>query len=317
MQNAALEFAALVLAEFSPSTDLDDFDAVSAHDEDSGLNVDVPLLLKANIEGEAGRFAKAVSLWELVLYDPNGIAVEPQFKLSRLALGLLRDRGVPDGDLQTISELTEEGPLLYAGFREELRDRFEGASPNEDRISELADYASFRVHTNLAAAHMNLANLYSAWRQLDLAVYHYGMVWAHSRGEIALEKWNQIQGGRKLIPSGTTSDAALRLYLHIPPPSNSNHLPGSFDELVLPPSTVRMEGIQELIRRVAGNAAPPAPQPVEVRAVELEGQPVPGPAAPPAVPPAQRTPGSPPPKSNGGNSPLPQAAAPPTAPAQR
>jgi hypothetical protein len=256
-----------------------------------------------------------------VLYDPNGTNIEPKFKLSRLSLGLLRDQGVPDGDIQTISDLTEEGPLVYANFREELRDRFKGASPNEDRISEMSDYASFRAHQNLAAAHMNLANLYLAWRQRDLAVYHYGMAWAHTRSEAALEKWNQIQGDRKLIAGGTTSDATLRLYLRIPPPSTSNHLPGSFDELVLPPSKVRMEGIQEHLRRVAGNASPAAPEPValppvEVRAVELEGQPVPVPAAPPAAPPARRTPGSPTPNRNGGAAAprtVPPAAAPPAA----
>ena len=314
-QNAALEFAGLVFAEFFPSTVLDDFDAVSAHDVESGLNVDVPRLQKANSEAKEGRYTKAVALWEQVLFNPNGSAVQPQFKLGRLALGMISEQGVPDSDLQLILDLVKQGPLPHEGFRAELRGRFQATSPYEDKISEWSDYAAFQAHTNAAAAHMNLGNLYSAWRQLDLAVYHFGMAWAHSRSESALEKWNHMQGERKLIPEGTVTDGALRLYLLLPPPGTSNHLPGSFDEIVLPPSKVRMEGIQDQIRRVAGNAPPPPPQPVALPGEAVDAPPAPVQPAAPAAPPPRRKAGSQAPKDSGATSPAPRAAQPAGVPA--
>jgi hypothetical protein len=292
LQNATGEFSALVIAEFFPSTALDKFDAVRARDPDSGMKADVPLLVRANLEAEEGRYVKAVSLWELVLYEPNGAAIPPAFKLSRLSLGMLHDQGLPDAELLAITGLTEEGPLVYAGFREELRDLLHGASPNEDKIAEQSDYAAFRAHANLGAAHMNLANLYLAWRQLDLAVYHYGMAWAHTRAEAALEKWNQIQFDRKLIANGQANDSTLRLYLRLPPPSTSNHLPGSFDERVLPPSKVRMEGIQAQIRRASGNSAPAALEPVALPALDVQLEPLTAPAGGTKSAPAARSTGT-------------------------
>jgi hypothetical protein len=187
---------------------------------------------------------------------------------------LLREEGVPEDVLAKLEPLTVEPAMEFVSFRDMLRGALGGPSPHADRVAELSDYRAARAHANLAAAHLNLARLARAQRQLDLAAYHFAMTWAHTRAEGALQAWQTLQRERNLIPGGLGAEDAIRLYLRIPPPATAWHLPGPFDEGVLPASPLRAEGIRAQIRRAGGIASPP-PQAESVAPVEVQVEPVP------------------------------------------
>ena len=283
VQNALIEFAQLVDAEFYPSTDLDRFDPVTARDEDSGETAPVRTLAIANEHASKRRYAQAMRFWQLALFDPNGDQVPRLFKVTRLSVGLLREEGVPEDVLKVLEEeFLDASPDDFVSFREDLRDELGGLSKYEDRIGELSLSAEARVHHNLAAAHANMGRLARAQRRLDLAAYHYAMAWAHTRDPQYLEAWKAIQVERRLLPGGLNDMQAIKLFLSQPPPNTAHHLPGPFDQKVLPASDVRNEGIAGIIRRAGGISVSEPLEPIDMK---LEPVPLePPPAEPAAVP---------------------------------
>ena len=140
----------------------------------------------------------------------------------------------------------------FVAFRSAVRRALGAKIPEEAQIVELSSIRLNRAHYSLAAAHLNLARAYRPRRQFDLAAYHFAMAFAHNPSEAALDGWGQVQAARNLVPGGLENRSAMRLYLSIPPPATARHLPGKFDEAVLPESSIRTEGIAARIRRIAG-----------------------------------------------------------------
>lgn len=276
VQNALIEFAQLVDAEFYPSTDLDRFDPVTARDEDSGEVAPVRTLMIANEHAAQLRYPLAVRFWRLALFDPNGERVPRLFKVTRLSAGLLREEGVPEDVLKVLEEeFLDAGPVDFVTFREGLRDELGGPSKFEDRIGELSLYQDARAHYNLAAAHANLARMSRAERKPDLATYHYALAWAHTRDPQYLEAWKAIQTERRLLPAGLTDVQAIKVFLSQPPPNTARHLPGPFDEKVLPPSDVRKAGMAGIIRRAGGATASEPLEPIEMQFEPVPLEPLP------------------------------------------
>lgn len=252
LQTALIETAALVEIELFPGEPPDETTIEAALDPDTGEEMATPLLTKGNRFAGKGAVDQAIYYWELSLYAPEEESVPELYKLTRRTLNLLRGEGIAEETLEALTGLVDAPPVDFVDFRSAVRRALRAKIPEEAQIIKLSSIRLNHAHYSLAAAHLNLARAYRPRRQFDLAAYHFAMAFAHNPSEAALDGWGQVQAARNLVPGGLANRSAMRLYLSIPPPATARHLPGKFDEAVLPESTVRTEGIAARIRRIVG-----------------------------------------------------------------
>ncbi|MCH8882738.1 MAG: FolB domain-containing protein [SAR324 cluster bacterium] len=248
----AVHVSALVEIELFPGEPPDETTIEAALDPDTGEEMATPLLTKGNRFAGEGAVDQAIYYWELSLYAPEEESVPELYKLTRRTLNLLRGEGIAEETLEALTGLVDAPPVDFVDFRSAVRRALRAKIPEEAQILKLSSIRLNHAHYSLAAAHLNLARAYRPRRQFDLAAYHFAMAFAHNPSEAALDGWGQVQGARNLVPGGLANRSAMRLYLSIPPPATARHLPGKFDEAVLPESTVRTEGIAARIRRIVG-----------------------------------------------------------------
>lgn len=269
-QNALIELAdtfaqALLPVGENPPIILED-----ATDPDTKETYVVPALANGNRFAAQNRYGKAITLWEVVLFQPEYGPEEAGYRIARRALFKLDEEGMNGEDLDRLRPLAANPPVPFVELRTKIREVLGKISPMEDRILALANERENRVHLNIAAAHRNLAEYYSLHKRKDLAVYHFAMAFAHKQSEQNLDSWGVMQSGRQLIPGGLSDLEALRIYLRVPPPGYVHHIIGPVQETVLPVSGLRVEEIQDRLDAIASQSNNPAFSLMESTVIEVE-----------------------------------------------
>lgn len=279
VQSALIELADQVAQALRPA-DWRPLELATATDPDTGAELAVPVLRRANRFASQGLIRRAQSLWEVVLFRPGAAGAPPEderYRVNRRTLNQLRIGEAPKSLLDQLEDWVDTEPTAFVRLRSELRDDVEGLGGYEERVLELADLQGYRTHLNLAAAHYNLGVVYRAQHRYDLAAHHLAMAYAHNPAPAVLEAWGVLQATRRLIAGDQQAfQQAVRRHLRLPPPHTASVLPGSVAAAVLPGSALRERLLQRRLAAIAGRTV----EPMEVELPDAGGQAEPGPAAP-------------------------------------
>ena len=273
-QNALMELADTFAQALLPIVDTEPIVLEDATDPDTRQRYAIPALANGNRFAVQNRFAKAILLWELVLFQPEYGPEDAGYRIARRALFKLGEEGMNDADLDRLRPLAANEPATFVELRAKIRSELGEVSPMEDRILALANERENRIHLNIASAHRNLAEYYNLHKRKDLASYHYSMAFAHNPSDHNLDSWALVQGGRQLVPGDLSTQEAIRIYLRIPPPGYIRHISGPVQETVLPVSGLRSAGIQDRLDRITAPTSSPAfseedSEDIEIQAAEL------------------------------------------------